>query len=506
MTAIDDLNARLTQVQTTLDQIRKDVAALATPTPTPVPVPPPVPPTTGRIESENFTLTGTWQQATYPGASGGKDEYTAQAGARAHIEFVGSRVELYGTKAAHHGKALALVDGQGVPQTVDFYAPVRQENTRIAVWEMTKGQHFIDVAAVGDGVIALDYVLVDPPVTPTPVPVPTPIPVPTPTPTPSGPLGVLHVAGAKLVDAAGARVVLRGTNQYMDSYNSSGDMTPVSNWAIANRDKLAAEWASYGMNFIRLPTNNDRGAGYIARLKQWTDALAAKGIRSVLCPFGGVAWAPSAANGSLVADQWVALGKPAHVLVETVNEPNPQAYKDDPPSWLAGNQQEIAAIRAKGYPGPILVGCRGWCWTIPVAEAKTLAAADPNLVFMSHRYAYDGNSDRPANDYLAWVSEWKGAAQQGLAVGVGEYGWYNNGGSYNPGWLQGMADAQVQAVKDGWLSISLSWIFLWDAGSQIVGAQTGGDWWPVSQGEAWKLNPWGSIAVGATKAIAAAVG
>jgi hypothetical protein len=292
----------------------------------------------------------------------------------------------------------------------------------------------------------------------------------------------------------------------MDSYNSPGDMTPVSNWALSNRDKLAAEWASFGVNFIRTPVNNDRSTGYVARLKLWTDALATKGIRTLLCPFGGLTWAPSAANGNLAADLWVALGKPVHVLLETVNEPNPQAYADTPTAWLSGNQAEIAAIRAKGYTQPILVGCRSWCWTIPVPEAKLLVAADSQLVFMSHRYAFDGSTNRTASDAAAWVAEWKAAAQQGLCVGVGEYGWYNGGGTSASiaGWCKAMADAQVQAVKDGWLSVALSWMYLWDENSHIQGATTGGGYWPISQGEAWVLNAWGQVAKAGWLAMAAA--
>jgi hypothetical protein len=285
-------------------------------------------------------------------------------------------------------------------------------------------------------------------------------------------------------------------------------MTPVSNWAIQNAAKLAAEFASYGVNCIRTPTNNDRSAGYIARLKTWTDALAAKGIRTLLCPFGGLAWAPNAANGNLVADQWIALGKPTHVLVETVNEPNPQAYGDDPAAWKAGTAAEVAAIRAKGYSGPIICGTRNWCWTIPITEAKQLLGSDPNLVFIHHRYSYDGSTNRPASDATsAFPSEMRAAASAGLCVGVGEWGWYNNGGVQNAAWLQGMADQQVALAQSGDIAVALSWMYLWDQNSHIVANDGTGGFWPITSGSGggWKLNQQGTIAKSAWSRIAALV-
>jgi len=324
-------------------------------------------------------------------------------------------------------------------------------------------------------------------------------PIPTP---PTGGLVVARRADGlyELRTDDGRRWNGNGDNTYMDSYNSPGDMTPVSNWEIANADRLAAEMAALHMNWVRVPTNNDTSAGYIARLKKWTDALASKGIRSMLCPFG-VTWAPSKANGDLVAAQWSALGKAPHLVIETVNEPN----RIDNATWLAGNRAEITAIRGAGYRQPIFVGCQNWCWTIPVPEAQALVAQDAQLVFMHHRYAFDGSTIRGASDASAFVSEWKAAAQAGLCIAVGEYGWYNAGGNASsiPTWCQAMADAIVGGITQGWLAGALAWMWLWDQNSHITG-NSGGDWWDISQGEPYGLNAWGKVAQSAWTRIAAA--
>jgi hypothetical protein len=299
----------------------------------------------------------------------------------------------------------------------------------------------------------------------------------------------------------GARWVGAGTNLYFWSYGPDSQMSAVSSWEQANGPAIADELAGLGCNFVAIPVNEDRSAPYVSALKGFTDAFAAQGIRSVLRPFGGLPWAPGARSGNLAADLWVALGRPVHVLLDTVNEPNPGAYSDTPAAWEAGTRAAIQAMRAKGYTQPVFCDGRGWAWTLPVAEARRLAAEDPQLVFMSHRYAFTGSSFLGSSDAGVWAAEWLQTPD--LCVGVGEYGWFNQNGrtSSIDEWCKPMADAHVQGVADGWLSVVHAWMFLWDANSHITATapppgepgSSNRDWYAISRGAPYTWNAWGQV-------------
>jgi hypothetical protein len=306
--------------------------------------------------------------------------------------------------------------------------------------------------------------------------------------------------------AAGRRSLLLGPNQYMDSYNDSM-MTAVSNWISQDPAKLAREWAGRGVNCVAIPTNNNRSSAYMRRLQAFTDALASVGIRSILRPFGGVTWAPSASNGQLNVDHWNALGRPLHVLLDTVNEPN--RITND--VWRNGTLAEIDVIRSAGYTQPIFCDGQGWAWQLPLSDARAVEAVDDQVVFMSHRYAFTGSGYLDRTDPARWAAEW-GAAPD-LAVGVGEYGWFNGQG--NPAsineWCAPIAAEHIKAVRAGWLSVVHSWMWLWDQNSHIVATgpppsepqSSNRDWYAISRGAPWTLNAFGTVVTNQWQVLAA---
>jgi hypothetical protein len=170
MTTFDDLNARLAAVEGAVAGLRSDLDAMKpAPTPTPTPTPPPstgpAPSTVvhgpATVDQEAASYLGAWQQGVYSAAYQGSDRYSSAQGARVRIDFVGSAVQVWGTKDTHHGTALAMVDAVGFPQLLDFRASSRQEHALIGTIARDPGQHFLEIAVQADGVVAIDEFIID---------------------------------------------------------------------------------------------------------------------------------------------------------------------------------------------------------------------------------------------------------------------------------------------------------------------------------------------------------
>lgn len=316
---------------------------------------------------------------------------------------------------------------------------------------------------------------------------------------------------SQLATSDGKRYVGRGTNfayhAYAYAYPGDTQMPAVNNWARVNATAIAKFFASKGVNFVRLPVNNQTDAAFVASLRTICEANAAAGIRTMLVAFGGIGSTPNAAAGQLLASLWTMLGKPVGVLLNVINEPH--QIGDD--VWQAGNLAALGPIRAAGYTQPVFMDGQGWAWSLPVAAARAIVAQDSQCVFMSHRYAFDGSTIRTAADAAAWTAEWSQAPD--LCKGVGEFGWFNGGGNSTSigGWCKPMADAQVAAVQAGWLSVSLSWTTVWDQNSELSAtapppgepSSSNRDWYAISRGAAYDFNAWGVVAAAIWPALAA---
>lgn len=316
---------------------------------------------------------------------------------------------------------------------------------------------------------------------------------------------------SQLATSDGKRFVGRGLNYayHAFAYNYPGDtqMPAVNAWGRNNAASIARFFAGKGVNFVRLPVNNQTDAAFVASLKTICEANAAAGIRTMLVAFGGIGSTPNAACGQLLASLWTQLGKPVHVLLNVINEPH--QIGDD--VWQSGNLAALGPIRAAGYTQPVFMDGQNWAWSLPLAQARAIVAQDSQCVFMSHRYAFDGSTIRTAADAAAWTAEWSQAPD--LCKGVGEYGWFNGGGNSTSigGWCKPMTDAQVAAVQAGWLSVSLSWTSVWDQNSELNASapppgeptSSNRDWYAISKGAPYDLNAWGVVAAAAWPAMAA---
>ncbi|SFJ53935.1 Glycosyl hydrolase family 26 [Paenibacillus sp. UNC496MF] len=80
----------------------------------------------------------------------GDDHYSGTTNDYYQLRFNGTRIELYGTKDAHHGIAAVSIDG-GAETTVDFYAASRIDNTLIWTSQtLAAGNHIVKVRVTGN--------------------------------------------------------------------------------------------------------------------------------------------------------------------------------------------------------------------------------------------------------------------------------------------------------------------------------------------------------------------
>lgn len=167
------------------------------PGPEPEPVPEPEPePEPAVLDQSSAFLAGVWSISDESADKyGGRDAYTDVKGSAATVEFVGTRIRLFGAAAPHHGTAGVSIDGQlGV--TVSQTRSSRAETVEFFdSGELANQEHTLVLTVVGDGVIALDKIELNG--TADPKPEPEPIPEPDPVPAPTGD-GRITVSGDKI--------------------------------------------------------------------------------------------------------------------------------------------------------------------------------------------------------------------------------------------------------------------------------------------------------------------
>lgn len=128
-----------------------------TPTPTPIPTSTPLPTPAGAVMvndavitgSPRFTYIGSWAVSTGSTKYGSDDHYTAAGNDTATFSFSGTRAQLYGAKAPHHGMAAISVDG-GAAVTIDLYAASRSDQALLFDTNaLPAGSHTITVRNTG---------------------------------------------------------------------------------------------------------------------------------------------------------------------------------------------------------------------------------------------------------------------------------------------------------------------------------------------------------------------
>jgi hypothetical protein len=202
------------QMQTAFTQLVTHAQVMSgnapTPTPTPVPTaaptPTPLPTPAGSTlindattaGSPAFSYAGSWSTSTGVGKYNGDDHYTSSGGDTATLSFTGTRAQIYGAKAPHHGIASLKVDN-GTASPVDMYSATRSDqDLMFDTGVLPAGGHIVTIQDSGtknssstSTVITVDLAAVvvsigtpAPTATPTPTTQPTTAPTPSPTPAP----------------------------------------------------------------------------------------------------------------------------------------------------------------------------------------------------------------------------------------------------------------------------------------------------------------------------------
>lgn len=234
------------------------------PTPTPDPVPDPDPPAPDPepapapepivLDQSSAVFAGVWSiSGESADKYGGRDAYTDVKGSRATVDFVGTRIRLFGATAPHHGTASVGIDGRaGVvvsqtsssrAETVEFFDS----------GELARREHTLVLTVGGDGVTALDKIELNGSVAD-----PAPEPVPDPEPAPTGD-GRITVSGDKIY-RDGEEWWFLGYNSFVWSANCGFDyekMTAdeVDDWFASMRHDghgAVRLWFFRGWDYSRL--------------------------------------------------------------------------------------------------------------------------------------------------------------------------------------------------------------------------------------------------------------
>ncbi len=97
-----------------------------------------------------FAYAGSWYRSTgTPAKYLGDDHYSRTAGSTSTFRFRGTKVVLYASRAAHHGKLAVSLDG-GAETLVDLYSATRRDG--VPVWTspvVAGGDHSIRLRVTG---------------------------------------------------------------------------------------------------------------------------------------------------------------------------------------------------------------------------------------------------------------------------------------------------------------------------------------------------------------------
>ena len=223
------------------------------------------------------------------------------------------------------------------------------------------------------------------------------------------------VDGSKLLDRCGNEFVMRGVNLAYTWFKSSAH----SQLEAINK---------YGANAVRIVLSD--GAKYTA-----DDAASVKKMIDKCKEYGMVAIVEvHDATGSDDINDLVKaanyFANMASVLKGTehyviINIANEWHKSSSAANWRNGYKQAIPIIRKAGLRHCIMVDAGGYgqnASTIHKYGKEVLAAdVENNIIFSIHMYGSAGNTNKIASNI-------DGVINQGLALCIGEFGWYHSDG------------------------------------------------------------------------------
>jgi hypothetical protein len=328
-----------------------------------------------------------------------------------------------------YGYKQIMCNVNGVPKTMDFDYDSEADGKDgmkemfVGSYSFAKGDNLVKVAPVWTWA-PIDYVRIE-----------------LDTDAPSQEPGVsdvegFHVDGNKLLDVCDNEFVMRGVNMAYTWYKGSA------------YDQLKAI-RNHGANAVRIVLTDGKDYGTPAddasAVKRLIDACRELGMVAILevhdeTGSDNISDLEDAARYFVnIAD--VLKGTEASVIINIANEWH---NSSSAANWRDGYVRTIPMIRKAGLRHCIMVDAGGYGQNAATIHSygKDVLAADPenNVIFSIHMYGTAGNSNRITSNI-------DGVINQGLALCIGEFGWYHSDGdvdeakilSYcnekNVGWL-----------------------------------------------------------------------
>lgn len=228
--------------------------------------------------------------------------------------------------------------------------------------------------------------------------------------------GGFSVSGTQLLDANGNSFVMRGINH------------PHS-WFTAQDDTALEAIAATGANTVRIVCGS--GQQYTRDSAESLNALTDKcrdlGMISIL-EVHDITGKDDESLLETAADFWISvkdalIGRESYVILNIANE---WVGTWDGQTWCDGYTAVIPKLREAGIKNTIMVDAAGWGqYGQSVSDfGEKVLAADPdgNTMFSVHMYGTAGKNKATITRNL------KPAADKGLCVIVGEFGWNHTDG------------------------------------------------------------------------------
>ena len=248
-----------------------------------------------------------------------------------------------------------------------------------------------------------------------------------------------HVDGNKLLDVCDNEFVMRGVNMAYTWYKSSA------------YDQLKAI-RNHGANAVRIVLTDGKDYGTSAdeasEVKRLIEACRELGMVTILEVHDETGsdkisdLEDAARYFANIAD--VLKGTEASVIINIANEWHNSSSAEN---WRNGYLRAIPIIRETGLRHCIMVDAGGYGQNASTIHSygKDVLAADPenNVIFSIHMYGTAGNSNRITSNI-------DGVINQGLALCIGEFGWYHSDGDVDEAKIL----SYCKEKKVGWLAWS----------------------------------------------------
>ena len=248
-----------------------------------------------------------------------------------------------------------------------------------------------------------------------------------------------HVDGSKLLDVCDNEFVMRGVNMAYTWYKSSA------------YDQLKAI-RNHGANAVRIVLTDGKDYGTPAdeasAVKRLIEACRELGMVTILEVHDETGsdkisdLEDAARYFANIAD--VLKGTEASVIINIANEWHNSSSAEN---WRNGYLRAIPIIRETGLRHCIMVDAGGYGQNASTIHSygKDVLAADPenNVIFSIHMYGTAGNSNRITSNI-------DGVINQGLALCIGEFGWYHSDGDVDEAKIL----SYCKEKKVGWLAWS----------------------------------------------------